>query len=155
MPHCFVKVVLDKSVRLLCKKAYYGHKGGCPNFGRRETCPHMAPLLSDYFDLSKPVMIVWLTFNLKHHREKMRLRHPDWSRRQLDCCLYWQASLYKRLRGRMRKLMRGSKYNLTVTYVPEAMGVNITETMRKVGVELEWPPKNKVRKVALIGVVKC
>jgi hypothetical protein len=42
----------------------------------------------------------------------------------------------------------------TVSYCPEAMGVNVTATMKNLGVELEWPPKNIVRKVAIIGVRK-
>ncbi len=35
---------------------------------------------------------------------------------------------------------------------PEAMGVNITETMKGSGVILEWPPRILVYKVALAGV---
>lgn len=154
MPSAIVEPVIDEKVRSLCKKPYYNHKCGCPNFNERNTCPPHAPMLFNYFDKRHPILAVWITFNLRKHREKMRSKHPKWSRRQLDCCLYWQASLYKRLRGRIRKLKKDTENILIETYVPEAMGVNVTETMKQVGVGLEWPPKNKVRKIAFLGVKK-
>jgi len=38
--------------------------------------------------------------------------------------------------------------------VPEAMGVNVTETMKRVGIELEWPPVNVAYQIALAGIFK-
>ncbi|KUO63623.1 MAG: hypothetical protein APF84_17375 [Gracilibacter sp. BRH_c7a] len=35
---------------------------------------------------------------------------------------------------------------------PEAMGVNITETMACAGVFLEWPPENVTYQIALAGI---
>lgn len=40
------------------------------------------------------------------------------------------------------------------TYCPEAMGVNVTATMKNLGVTLEWPPQKVVYKVAIIGTIK-
>jgi hypothetical protein len=48
-------------------------------------------------------------------------------------------------------LFAGNK-NLINTEAPEAMGVNVTETMKNAGVVLEWPPENIVIKVAFIGI---
>jgi hypothetical protein len=46
---------------------------------------------------------------------------------------------------------RFSEY--VATQCAEAMGVNFTETMRiNCGIELEWPPKETVYKISLIGV---
>ncbi|HUS88307.1 MAG TPA: hypothetical protein VMW91_02880 [Desulfosporosinus sp.] len=44
--------------------------------------------------------------------------------------------------------------NWKTTYCPEAMGVNVTATMKNLGIELEWPPQNVVHKVAIIGIRK-
>ena len=156
MPIDYIKPVIDKRVRELCYKPYTNHPKGCPNYGKRETCPPKAVLLPDYFDISKPIMVVWADFNLGQHREKMMLKHPNWSRRQLDCCLYWQGKVTKRLKQEVKyNLGRSDLFqnlkNLAATYCPEAMGVNVTETMKNVGLILEWPPVKIVRKIAFIG----
>jgi len=157
MPICYVKPVVDESVRQLCRRPYPNHLKGCPNYGKRPTCPPQAPMLSEVFDLTKPVLAVWQPYNLALHREKMREKHPNWSRRQLDCCLYWQGKMNKRLRQEVKynltryRLFENNK-NLTETYAPEAMGANVTETMKNADVILEWPPVNIVIKVAFVGV---
>jgi predicted metal-binding protein len=46
----------------------------------------------------------------------------------------------------------GSRYK--VTTCPEAMGVNITETMKDAGIILEWPPENVTYQIALAGILK-
>lgn len=151
-----VKPVLDLSVRELCKRPYTNHPKGCPNYGKKKGCPPQALLLNEVLDLAEPVWAVWVKFDLAAHRERMRGKHPNWSRRQLDCLLYWQGTVLKELRHKvcnfctMRLLYKQSK-NLDAYYCPEAMGVNVTETMRQIGVELEWPPKISVRKIALVG----
>ncbi len=45
----------------------------------------------------------------------------------------------------------GEMYIITV--VPEAMGVNVTETMKRVGIELEWPPVNVAYQIAMGGIL--
>jgi predicted metal-binding protein len=142
MPVDYIKPVIDKSVRRLCYKPYHNHPKGCPNYGKRETCPPKAVLLPEYFDMNKPILAVWVAFSLEQHREKMKNKHPNWSRRQLDCCLYWQGRVNKRLRRQVEynlgrsPLFEGSN-NLIATYCPEAMGVNVTETMKNAGLILE------------------
>lgn len=152
--------MIDKTVRTLCFRPYCNHPKGCPNYGKRPTCPPAAPLLTDFFNMNKPILAVWASFNLALHRQRMKEKHPAWTRRQLDCCLYWQGKVNKRLK-------RAVEYNLTrfplfdhakkliATYCPEAMGVNVTETMKNVGINLEWPPEKIVIKVAFVGVPPC
>jgi predicted metal-binding protein len=153
----FVHPVVDYAVRRLCTHPYYNHPKGCPNFGKRNTCPPQAPLIENVLDMSKKILAVWVSFNLADHRNEMRKKHPAWTRRQLDCCLYWQGRLNKRL-GRLvdeqltRYMLVDNQTALVVLHVPEANGVNVTETMKQCGVELEWPPERTVVKVALIGI---
>jgi len=151
-----VKVVLDPDMRKLCVRPYYNHPKGCPNCGKRPGCPPEAPLLPDVLDLSKPVWAVWASFDLAGHRERMRDKHPKWSKRQLDCCLYWQGALLKELRHEVTNFCTMQmpykiSEKLEALYCPEAMGVNVTATMEGAGVTLEWPPLNTVRKIALVG----
>ena len=39
----------------------------------------------------------------------------------------------------------------TVIKCPEAQGVNLTETMKNAGIELEWPPENVAYQIVLVG----
>lgn len=151
--------IIDKSVRGLCCKPYPNHPKGCPNFNKRVICPPQAPMIGEFFDLSKEVLAVCIHFDLKSHIDRMRTKHLNWTQRQLECCLYWQGTARKQLREEIKNnmpedgLFGDSK--LGVTDCPEAMGVNVTETMKNVGVILEWPPKVIVRKIAFIGTLKC
>jgi len=151
-----VKVVLDPDVRKLCIRPYYNHPKGCPNYGKKPGCPPQAPMLGGVLDLAEPVFAVWAEFDLAAHRKKMLKKHPLWSKRQADCCLYWQGTLLKELRHvvanfcTMRLLFRICD-KIEAVFCPEAMGVNVTATMAGAGVNLEWPPENTVRKVALVG----
>jgi len=148
-----VEPVLDPSVRALCAKAYDGHPKGCPNFRKRETCPPYAPLFEEVFNLSYPVYAIGEKFNLKAHEDKMRELHPEWSYRQLTCCLYWQGSVRKRLKEEIKKF-QAERAGFICTDCPEALGVNVTATLGSVGIKLEWPPTTYVVKVAFCGAPK-
>lgn len=141
--------VVQPDVRELCVRPYPGHRHGCPNHGRRATCPPRALMIGDLLDLRRPVWVIWNDFAFGAHVERMRRKHPERSERQLACCLYWQGSARKQLEAEIaRFLERGSA---VIVRCPEACGVNVTATMRKVGVELEWPPRKIARQVALAG----
>lgn len=142
--------VIDYSVRVLCKKPYYNHPKGCPNYNNRSTCPPHALLWDDVCDTGLATWLFFTRFNLAEHRERMRAKHPNWSIKQLICCLYWQSAARKPLREFLKKSMPG----FFVTMCPEAMGINVTETMRQIGIELEWPPQNWTYQVALGGWLK-
>ena len=147
-------IIIDYSVRNLCSQSYPNHPKGCPNYGKRPICPPQCPHIEDWFDISRGFWVVWINFDFAAHRRRMRKKHPEWSQRQVDCCLYWQGTANKMLREAvydMEYYLQG-RGRWETTYCPEAMGVNVTATMKQLGVILEWPPQNIVRKVALIGV---
>lgn len=144
--------VIDKEVRNLCFKAYPNHPKGCPNFNKRTNCPPKAPLWEDICDLGLATWLMWTKFDLGSHRERMKTKHPNWSRRQLDCCLYWQNTARKPLKNfiKTKWLMPG----FFKTTCPEAMGINVTETMGQIGIKLEWPPEKWTYQVAMGGWLK-
>ena len=150
-----IKVIpaIDYSVRRLCPKPYYNHPRGCPNFGRKKGCPPGAPLFDQVYDISQPVYAIINEFDIGSHIERMREKHPEWSEHQLKCVLYWQGGARKQLKGRCIEFLR-SHPGYQIEMCPEAMGVNITETLRSVGIELEWPPVHIARQVALAGIRK-
>lgn len=153
MPFSQVKLSIDYQVKNLCAQAYPGHPKGCPNFGKRWTCPPKAPKVEHVFDFSKPIFVIWNTYDLKAHLEKMEQLHPEWSDKQKNCCLYWQGSARKALRREITDFC--SKYpDLFVTTCPEAMGVNVTGTMCTIGHFLQWPPKTMTYQVAVAGTYR-
>jgi len=149
-------IVIDKSVRELCAHPYSNHPKGCPNFGKRATCPPQVKLIDEIFDLSKGFWVVWVDFDFKSHCNRMKRKHSNWSLCQIECCLYWQGTARKQLKKTIQDVeyyLKGTEnWMLVNEFCPEAMGVNVTATMKKIGIELEWPPKNIVRKIALFGV---
>lgn len=150
-------IIIDYSVRDLCYRPYPNHPKGCPNYGKRGFCPPKCPQIEDWFDILEGFWVVWIIFDFATHRRNMRRKHPDWSQRQIDCCLYWQGTANKMLREEvadMEYYLEGRGGDWHVTFCPEAMGVNVTATMKNLGVKLEWPPETVVYKVAIIGVRK-
>mgnify|MGYP000090947200 CR=1 FL=1 len=144
------ELVIDYRAREWCKLPYPNHPHGCPNYNHRATCPPEAPLIENFIDLSRPVLAVFCGFKLNEHIERMHQKHPDWSERQLKCVLYWQGSVNKRLRD-LAKLYSYTYASSIYTLCPEAMGVNVIKTMKKVGLPIYPRPKDIVFKVGLIG----
>lgn len=148
-----VQPVCDPSViRSLCQKRYPGHPKGCPNFGKRLTCPPAARLLGEIIDLAKPVWAIWNAFEIGRHAARMQQRHPNWSDRQCYCCLYWQGTARKALKGHIRAFLNHHRgFRRKIITCPEACGCNVTATMKTIGIELEWPPRAIAYQVALVG----
>lgn len=145
-----MKLVVNHAVRRLCYQPYPGHPKGCPNFGKKNRCPPRAPLVGEVFDLQGPIYFIWTTFNLALHVHHMKEKHPEWSNRQAACCLYWQGGARKQLREAVR-IFRCKHHKMIVNFTPEALGVDVTKTMRRKGVRLEWPPKHQTYQIAIAG----
>lgn len=145
--------VIDYAVRGLCVKPYPGHPKGCPNFNKKKGCPPNCARFEDYFDMTQPIYAIVNEFDFKSHTDRMRALRPDWSDRQVECCLYWQPKARKALAEGAIEFLREHK-GYTVNATPEAMGLVVTETLMTVGVHLEWPPKLVTYQVAVAGIKK-
>ena len=144
-----VDLVIDYRAREWCKLPYPDHPRGCPNFGQRASCPPEAPLVENHFDLSQPVWLIAVGFDLQHHIGRMRVKHPNWPDRQARCILYWQGSVNKELRSLTQYLVEGT--GRIYTLCPEAMGVQVIKTASRAGVPIRPRPTDYVYKVALAG----
>ncbi len=162
-PHCYIvekkqdcfkcdfyEFKTCKSPRGLCVKAYYNHKKGCPNYNKKEGCPPCSLLFNEVYDPLKPVYAIYNIFDFKNHIERMKVKHLKWSQRQLECCLYWQGKARKQLRERI-EIFEAIFKEYVITNCPEGMGVNVTKTMKNVGIEIEWPPRNVTYQIAFAG----
>lgn len=144
------KLVINNNVRLWCKLPYPNHPKGCPNYGNKVGCPPKVCKIDKLFDLNRKHWLAIIKFDLKTHKDRMRLKHPNWSDKQLACCLYWQGKVKKNQRQICKKFMYehpGTIYNL----IPEALGVHVFKTVRPLGIPIERHITNTVYKIALIG----
>jgi hypothetical protein len=107
-------------------------------------------MFGDRIDVRQMVFAIVNHFDFRAHVERMHDAHPRWSQRQLECCLYWQSRARKQLSGMVKDFLREHPGNI-VDPCPEAGGVNVTETLRLAGVNLEWPPRKIACQVALAG----
>jgi len=152
-------VMLDREPGELCRLPYPNHPKGCPNYGKKDLCPPRCPKLEAAFRMDQPFHLVWMRFDIGSHARRMKALHPEWSERQCYCCLYWQGTVRSRLRDLedcfLNTLYDDGYYGhpeCVATQCAEAMGVNLTETMKlNCDIELEWPPKETVYKISLIG----
>ena len=151
------EVVIEPKAREWCKLPYpvilgqkSDHPDGCPNYGRRETCPPLAPLFEKI--LKSPFLLVGVKFDLESWADELKKKHPKWTDRQARCCLYWQGKVRKVLREACNEIMRDF-CDGEVLYVPEATGVDVFKTCEKIGIMLERNPKKYVWKIAIIGKV--
>jgi predicted metal-binding protein len=145
-----VTPVIDFRVRNMCSWPYYNHPMGCPNYGKKKGCPPGSKLINQRLDLRKPIYVIWNRFDFAGFVESMRIRHPHWSQRQLECCRYWQPRARKQLREQVEHFNK-IRPGLCIVMNPESSGVNVTKTMQMVGVKLEWPPVTKTYQVVLAG----
>lgn len=139
----------EHKFQCFCRRPYPNHARGCPNHAKKQGCPPQ-PLINYVLNFKKPVYVVYTEFNIAQHAEKMKKLHPNWSERQIYCCLYWQPKARKAQRQEESKALK--QYNLDIVIKsPEAYGVNVDSLMKKLKINLEWPPRKITRIVSLAG----
>lgn len=166
------EIVLDERAQngTWCKLPYHGHPNGCPN--ANGTCTKgisFAKLMPKLGEQINTMRTHWITyqwyavveeFDLKNHAAKMKEKHPDWTDRQCRNLLYWQNGVRSRLEKKAkiyRKQLATEPSGFCHDWachlieIPEAHGVNVFETMAKVGVILQRNP-DIVKKVMFIGI---
>lgn len=147
--HEVKELVIDYRAREWCKLPYPNHPKGCPNYGRKDTCPPTVALIYDVFDLDNYLWLVVHEFDLASHVRRMLTLHPNWSGRQARCVLYWQPRVNKILREDTQTY--STLANASYTLCPEAMGVDVIKTANKCGIPVQARPTDTVYKIALIG----
>ena len=145
------RLVVDKrAMGEWCRLPYPDHPKGCPNYGKKLTCPPQAPFILDWMGDSSKWYFVCIPFDLANQIEIMLSKHPHWSLRQARCLLYWQPKVNKELREVTEDFSRKVGYDPKWNYCPEAMGVNVMETARLQGLPIEIKPVKMVYKISLV-----
>lgn len=146
----------SEEIQNLCKLKYSQHPHGCPNYGKRDTCPPNQPLINKVLDFSQSLYIIYTEFQVGKFAEKIGKKHPDWTQRQGYNLRYWQPIARKELREEAEKFL--DKHEGTIiNYCPEAYGVNLVALMLKLGIKLKWnywkehKLDNVTYRIALVG----
>jgi len=145
------KLIITPKTREWCKIPYPGHPKGCLEYGRRPECPPQASLIQDAFDLTKPNFLIAYEFDIQTWAANMSERHRNWSYRQCRCCLYWQGHIRKELRDSCEYLIQELFPDMTYHMTPEAMGLMVIRTARKLGLPILTKPQNIIYKIAFMG----
>ena len=153
MPYKLVKPKIDLRVRKLCKSPYHGHPKGCPNYNKKKGCPPNSLIISKILKLDEKIYAIWSAFNFAKHRQRMKRLHPSWSQRQIECCLYWQNKARKSLQIEIARF-KIKHHDYLILECPESHGIDVTHTMKRIGIELEWPPVYLVYQIAIAGESK-
>ena len=127
-----------------CMLPYPNHPKGCPNFPK---CP------SEHLDFRAYQYYEWFAvveeFDLGAHAQRMKDKHPGWTRRQCRNLLYWQGGVRKRLREKAQAQAEEIKAHI-ILQIPEATGVDVYKTMKEHGLELR-PDPDIVYKIMILG----
>jgi predicted metal-binding protein len=142
------EIEYSKRFQSLCRRPFYGHSHGCPNFGKKESCPPNVPLIDRVLDLNKNIYIIFNKFEVGEFAEKIRKSHPRWkNERQWYNPRYWQPRARKLHKEEQARAKLEKSIDCIINN-PEALGVNVTDLMSKIGFNLKWgwPPEHRIQK---------
>lgn len=137
---------IDYNMRDLCRQPYPGNPKGCPNYGKKKECPPQAPLLENFIDLLQPHYFVVL----ECIRNGCRINSQENTLKEDQFRSYWNDNLEAVLREYIQEFQKDHP-GTVFTFHPSAVGVNVLETARNVGIPLEANPEKVFYKIVLIG----
>lgn len=145
-----VEPVMLRSRKAMCCARYPGHADGCPKYGVDADCPPGACWYGKSYE--GPVRVAAIVFDFAAYIEWRRGQGPDRTEKALRNPRWWQHHLGADLRKRLEAL--SLREDEEIIFNPEAQGIDVTATCAAAGLVLEWPPKDKVCRVAMIAARK-
>ena len=155
--NCFTCSKLNNcmSPRSMCIKPYKNHKYGCPNYGKLKTCPpNITCMYDQIFDISDVYAVV-TKFYLEEYFKKRREKRPDLDEGQIRNIRIWQPIALKENDLGIKEFYEfyPSKSNYVATRLLECMGVDVVNTMKNVGVDINFPVKDYAYRVSSLARV--
>jgi predicted metal-binding protein len=156
---------------LWCTLPYPDHPKGCPNYDKNPLCPPHSSLMHSKLNGFRYFYLVYGKFQLKRYIEQMRERHPTWSHRQASCVLYWQGSVKKHLKNRLKQIAQANTdirfylfssgsgfkekiFGQSKIYSMEAAGIDVFRTLKANGIAFEVKPRRFVLLVNMLCATK-
>lgn len=145
-------IIYNQKITDLCKKPYYGHSKGCPNYGKRDICPPKMKLVNEILDMNKNIYTIGIKFDLSNHFFKMRKNHPEWTERQVKNCLYYQKGMKNDLYKYVKNVIEIN--DKLIIYKPEACGINLIKMLKKENIFIKFPIDDSVWFFVIVGYPK-
>jgi hypothetical protein len=142
-------IVFGEYVQNFCRNTYGNYRLGCPNYGKKKGCPP-CELIDEILDFSKPIYLIYSEFNVGEFASKMRNRHSGWTEKQAYNSRLWQGRARKEHNLEIKKFL-GEHPGASVVLQPERKGVDVNLIFTRLGIKLEWPPRQIARVVSLAG----
>lgn len=161
-------IIFTKKTRFWCTRPYKNNKKGCPNHGKNPLCPPNAPYLEKFIKSYKYFYLIYIIFDFKQYKEKMKIIHKDWSEDQLGNRWFWQSQVKVHLRLFIESLFKlnkskglylvfcgsGLKSSKIIKqdkiYSMEAIGIFVFRTLKNNNIKYEINPKNNIKLVSLL-----
>ncbi len=139
------------SPRGLCVKKYHNHRRGCLKYGEKEICPPKIPMYDQVFDMSKDIYLIDTPFRIGDHYRKRRELQPTWTEYEIKNSRHWQNGVISQHEAEIEKFYNiyGREY---IAITPEALGVDVTATLKEVGIYLEWPPEEITHRISFAAI---
>lgn len=135
-----------------CKRPYPDHPDGCPNI---QKCRDLN--LPFFKDRWREYHLLYADFDFRSYKDWRESQNPNWTARQVECCLYWQNSVKSLLVREIEKLyisdgpfyVYGCGSGLKLSFQEkvgsmELAGINVFSTLKLNNIDFEVAPKNKV-----------
>lgn len=142
-----VEPVMLRSRKRACCARYPGHADGCPKYGRYPDCPPDAPWFTRRY--GGGVRIAAVAFDFAGFIAWRRSLRPDWTEKALRNPRHWQGHLAAALNGYLAGVKLAEDEDIILN--PEAQGIDVTATCEAAGLVLQWPPRDRVCRVAMIA----
>ena len=157
-------IVFDPKVQTYCNKPHFK----CPNYGHSWACPPKAPYLEEKIKQFERFFLIYIKHNIDKEKKK-DFRQYEFMRENIEeeISNFIQNNTieYNAIQilwdGHCRICEKEGKrctideqipcrYPDEIRYSMEAIGINVTETVRKIELEIEWPPTNYIFRFGLI-----
>jgi predicted metal-binding protein len=157
-------IVFDPEVQTYCNNP----KFMCPNFGHSWACPPEAPYLEEQVFQYNRFFLVYIKKELKENK-KATFKQYEFMRDYMEEEIARSIKEIKTEHNEIQILWDGHcricqkekkkctidegvpcRYPDDIKYSMEAVGINVTETARKIDLDIEWPPKNHIFRFGLI-----
>lgn len=152
-------IIFTPKTKLWCQLPYPNHPHGCPNYNKSPLCPPNSPEFTmDSLYGYKKLILLWVEFNFNQYKQEMGKKHPSFSQKQVECCLYYQNTLKNMLKLEITKyspsLILGCGSGFGSCYSMESVGINVMMTLKKLQIPFEVKPKTKILLCTLLGLQK-
>ncbi|NHJ22999.1 MAG: DUF2284 domain-containing protein [Candidatus Lokiarchaeota archaeon] len=160
-------IVFDPEVQTYCNNP----KFKCPNYNHSWACPPKAPYLEEQILQFKKFFLIYVKKELIKNKNAYFKRYEfmrDDIEEEVARFIKENKNDYNEIKilwdGHCRICQKEGKkctidegipcrYPDDIKYSMEAVGINVTETVRKIQIDIEWPPKNHIFRFGLVCLI--